>query len=63
MKYPMDVCIKKLQELETKYPEIIRAKEIAKQTSVITSLYAKDKEIEEAFEKLEALLKQKNDGN
>ncbi len=58
MKYPMHVCIRKLQELETNYPEIIRAKEIARQTAVITSLYAKDKEIEEAFKKLEELLKE-----
>ncbi len=57
MKYPMHVCIKKLQELETKHPEIERAKEIIQQRNIIISLYAKDKEIEEAFIRLEELLK------
>lgn len=63
LKWNMKSRIEKLDELTVKYPEIIRAREIANYVNWIIDLWSNDKEVDNAFNMLDTLLKQKNDGN
>lgn len=63
LKWDMKSRVEKLEELTSKYPEIIRAREIVMNISWILNVWTDDVKVDEAFSNLDVLLKQKNDGD
>jgi len=59
--WDMKKCLDKLNELQNKYPELIRARMLVVHVMAITNVWEKDDEIERHFKELEFILSHPNE--